>query len=154
MIAVSLGDSTVQILSADYKKLVNKFKMKPSDQNFDLKGLYPVTSLSWLPTKSADIKDWKLLGSCLDGSIIHWNPSMKNKAQQVLLNKDNSYRSIDFNREGSQFAVSGSLPIIEIYDSLTFRQVSQIESAHDSSVMTQRFYPSDSNMMFSGGNDG
>ena len=105
--------------------------MKPISKNFDLQGLYPVTSLSWLPTKSADAKDWKLFGSCLDGGIVHWDPSMKNKAQQVLLNADNSYRSIDFNHEGSQFAVSGSLPVIEIYDSQTFQLASQIESAHD-----------------------
>ena len=77
MVALSFGDSTVKILSSDFKRSVIKFKVKPTSEIFDFKSLYPVTSLSWLPTRSADGKDWKLFGSCLDGGILHWDPNMK-----------------------------------------------------------------------------
>ena len=51
--------------------------MKPTSSDFDIKDVFPVTSLSWLPTTTAYSKDFKLLGSFLDTGIVHWDPNMK-----------------------------------------------------------------------------
>jgi len=53
--------------------------------NMDSGYVEPVTSFSWHPTDSEDHEDWQLIGSCQDGGIFDWMPSMGDKYERRFL---------------------------------------------------------------------
>ena len=76
----------------------------------------PITSLTWKPTLDESTDSQRLLGACLDGSIIRWTTSMNNSVEHIMLNESNKYHAIDFSGDMRRFCVAGTQPYIEIYD--------------------------------------
>jgi len=78
----------------------------------------PITSLTWKPIVShtENIDQQKLLGACLNGSIIRWTPGMGSTCEHIMLNAQNQYHAIDYASDRKRFVIAGKQPIIEIYD--------------------------------------
>lgn len=62
--AVSFFDGSLQIISTMLGDRL--YQIKDENMNF------PITSLTWKPTRDESMDAQKLLGACLDGSIIRW----------------------------------------------------------------------------------
>ena len=48
----------------------------------------PITSLTWKPTRDESTDSQKLLGACLNGSIIRWTSRLSNSVEHIQLNSD------------------------------------------------------------------
>lgn len=89
------------------------------DKLYDIKDetmRFPITSLTWLPTRSESQDAQKALGATLDGSIVRWTPMDSNSVEHIELNRKSQYHAIDYAADGRRFAVAGAQPTIEIYD--------------------------------------
>ena len=106
--AVSLFDGSIKIISNLGGDVM--FDIKDSQMN------EVVSSLSWKPIKEDSFNRQKLLGACLDGSVVRWTPDMANSIEHITLNRENSYHTIDYSEDLRRFCVAGSEPYIEIYD--------------------------------------
>lgn len=89
------------------------------DKLYDIKDetmRFPITSLTWLPTRSESQDAQKALGATLDGSIVRWTPMDSNSVEHIELNRKSQYHAIDYAADGRRFAVAGAQPTIDIYD--------------------------------------
>lgn len=77
---------------------------------------FPITSLTWKPTDDDEISKQRLLGACLNGSIVRWTSNMGSSIEHIVLNEANKYHTIDYSGDRRRFVVAGSQPYIEIYD--------------------------------------
>jgi WD40 repeat protein len=148
--AVSLFDGSLKIVSN-----------MGGDTMYDIKDDQmneAVTSLSWKPIPEDTFNKQKLLGACLDGSIIRWTSNMGNSVEHISLNEENNFHAIDYSEDLRRFCVAGSQPYIEIYDEARMTRVQQIghrllKPAHTNKIFTCKFNPHNSNMLYSGGWD-
>ena len=105
----------------------------------------PITSLAWKPTLYSKGNSHKLLGTCLDGSIIRWTDSHVNSVEHITLNEEQRYHAIDYAGDQRRFCVAGTQPYIEIYDEIRMQRVQQIGNkanpAHTNKIFTCRFNP-------------
>lgn len=76
----------------------------------------PLTSLTWKPSRDESMDQQKLLGACLDGSIIRWTSNQGSEVEHIMLNENNKYHAIDYSGDCRRFVVAGTQPYIEIYD--------------------------------------
>ena len=106
--AVSLFDGSIKIISNLGGDTM--FNIKDAQMN------EVVSCLSWKPVKEDNISRQKLLGACLDGSIVRWTADMQDSIEHITLNEENSYHTIDYCEDLRRFCVAGSEPYIEIYD--------------------------------------
>ena len=106
--AVSLFDGSIKIISSLGGEIM--FDIKDSQMN------EVISSLSWKPTTEDGFNRQKLLGACLDGSIVRWTPEMGNSIEHISLNEENSYHALDFCDDLRRFCVAGTQPYIEIYE--------------------------------------
>merc|ERR1712241_80788 len=148
--AVSLFDGSIKIISNMGGDIM--FDIKDSEMNTC------ISSLSWKPIKEDSFNRQKLLGACLDGSIVRWAPEMGNSIEHISLNEENSYHAVDYSEDLRRFCVAGSQPYIEIYDEARMQRVQQIghrllKPAHTNKIFTCKFNPHNSNMLYSGGWD-
>ena len=77
---------------------------------------FPITSLAWLPHVGDSMNMQRLLGACLNGSIVRWDASKGNSVEHIMLNQENKFHAIDYASDRRHFVVAGSQPYIEIYD--------------------------------------
>jgi len=56
----------------------------------------PVTSLAWKPSRDESMDQQRLLGACLDGSILRWTSNLGNEVEHIMLNDENKYHAIDY----------------------------------------------------------
>lgn len=148
--AVSLFDGSIKIISTMGGDIM--FDIKDSEMTST------VTSLSWKPICEDNVSKQKLLGACLDGSIVRWTSSMGNSIEHISLNEENNFHAIDFSEDLRRFCVAGSQPYIEIYNEERMTKVQQIghrllKPAHTNKIFTCKFNPHNSNMIYSGGWD-
>ena len=108
--AVSLFDGSLKIYSTMVGDTI--FDIKDSEMTA------PITSLTWKPIDDEEVSKQKLLGACLDGSIVRWNSSMGNSVEHISLNERNRFHAIDFSGDLRRFCIAGSEPYIEIYDEI------------------------------------
>lgn len=106
--AVSLFDGSLQIVDMMMGGHMHKIK----DEQMRM----PITSLTWKPTRPNFNEPQKLLGACLDGSIVRWTFNDCNQIEHIVLNRDQKYHAIDYAGDMRRFCVAGSQPYIEIYD--------------------------------------
>ena len=100
--AVSLFDGSIKIISNMGGDIM--FDIKDAEMN------NVISSLSWKPIKEDSFNRQKLLGACLDGSIVRWTPEMANTIEHISLNEENSYHAIDYSEDQRRFCVAGSQP--------------------------------------------
>ena len=62
----------------------------------DEKMVMPITSLSWKPTRDSSSSAQRLIGACLDGSIIRWTFDTGCNVEHHVLNRDQKYHAIDY----------------------------------------------------------
>ena len=114
----------------------------------------PITSLTWKPTRDESTDSQKLLGACLNGSIIRWTSRLSNSVEHIQLNSDQQYHAIDYAGDTRRFCVAGTQPYIEIYDEERMVRVQQIgdkvNPAHTNKIFTAKFNPQAPNMLVSG----
>lgn len=81
--AVSLFDGSLQIISTMLGD--HLYQVKDAQMHF------PITSLAWKPTPLDNVvmERQKLLGACLDGSIIRWTSKLGNAVEHISLNPAN-----------------------------------------------------------------
>lgn len=82
----------------------------------DDKMVMPITSLAWRPTPDEGSIPQKLIGACLNGSIIRWTAGHSNSVEHIKLNDAQQYHAIDYSGDLRRFCVAGSQPYIEIYN--------------------------------------
>ena len=148
--AVSLFDGSLKIVSTVDGNI--KYQIKDDEMNT------PITSLTWLQSREGIAKDQKLLGACLDGSIVRWTKGMKNSVEHINLNEENSYHAIDCSETLRKFCIAGSQPFIEIYDEKRMTLIQQIgdkvlKPAHSNKISTCKFNRNDNNMIYTGSRD-
>lgn len=81
MAAVSLFDGSLQIVST----MVGNTLYEIHDDNMSM----PITSLTWKPTRDGyNPSQQKLLGACLNGSIVRWTPGRSGEVEHIVLNRD------------------------------------------------------------------
>lgn len=56
----------------------------------------PITSLSWKPTRDSSTASQRLIGACLDGSIVRWTFDTGCLVEHHVLNRDQKYHAIDY----------------------------------------------------------
>ena len=146
LIAASLFDGSLQIYSTMFGEQL--FKIQDDEMNF------PITSLTWKPTLTDSMDGQQILGSCLNGSIIRWQPKMGNNVEHIVLNEANKFHAIDYAGDTRKFVVAGSQPYIEIYDESRMTKVQQIGNrifpAHTNKIFTCKFNPNAPNQLISG----
>ena len=76
--AVSLFDGSIKIIANLGGEIM--FDIKDPQMN------EVISRLSWKPTTEDDFNRQKLLGACLDGSIVRWTPEMGNSIEHISLN--------------------------------------------------------------------
>lgn len=106
--AVSFFDGSLQIISTMLGDQM--LSLKDDEMNF------PITSLTWKPTDDDEISKQRLLGACLNGSIVRWTYNMGSSVEHIVLNEANKFHTIDYSGDRRRFVVAGSQPYIEIYD--------------------------------------
>jgi len=115
---------------------------------------FPITSLTWKPTRDESADQQKLLGACLNGSIVRWTSNHSNSVEHIMLNEENRYHAIDYSGDTRRFCVAGTQPYIEIYDEERMTKVQQIgdriDPAHTNKIFTCKFNPNAPNMIYSG----
>ena len=73
--AVSFADGSLQIIST---MLGDKlYEIKDESMRF------PITNLTWKPTRNESQDAQKVLGACLSGSIIRWTPNDANSVEHI-----------------------------------------------------------------------
>ena len=117
---------------------------------------YPITAFAWKPTKEEGQGYQKLLGSCLDGSIVRWTQKCAASVEHIKLTEEAKYHAIDYGGP-SRFCIAGNYPSIEIWDEERMVLLQSIrdgiEPAHTNKIFTCRFVPDGTNMIYSGGWD-
>lgn len=110
-----------------------------------------ITSLSW--KKSACLKlSQRLVGACVDGSVVVWEQPSEKTIQKVMLNDKNQYQTIDHSCNGSHIVVGGKLPQVEIYDDLTLKQINCFEllEGHNNRIFSAKFSTKNPNFIYTG----
>lgn len=77
--AVSFFDGTLQIIST----MLGDRLYEISDEEYTM----PITSLTWKPTREVDTDSQKMLGACLNGSILRWTANQSNSVERIMLNE-------------------------------------------------------------------
>ena len=147
--AVSFFDGSLQIISTMLGDQM--FQIQDEDM------YYPITSLTWRPAVDDSMESQRLLGACLNGSIVRWDQSKGNSVEHIMLNQANKFHAIDYAGDRRRFVVAGSQPYIEIYDEERMTRTQQIgdriDPAHTNKIFTCRFNPNAPNQLISGGWD-
>ena len=76
--AVSLFDGSIKIMSTMNGDIMYDIKDELMNDT--------VTSLAWMPVLEEAVNKQKLLGACLDGSIVRWTSDMRNSIEHISLN--------------------------------------------------------------------
>jgi len=113
--AVSFFDGSLQIVAPAVGEKI--YEIKDDDM------FMPITSLSWKPTRDVQQSSQRLIGACLDGSIIRWTFDCRNTVERIKLNRDQRYHAIDYAGDQRRFCVAGTQPYIEIYDEERMQRV-------------------------------
>ena len=144
--ALSFFDGSLQIVSTMFGDVIHTIK--------DDEMIFPITSLTWKPTFDESTDSQKLLGACLNGSIIRWQYSMGATVEHISLNTENKFHAIDYSGDTRRFVVAGSKPYIEIYDEDRMTRVQtigdRVDPAHTNKIFTCKFNPEAPNMLYSG----
>ena len=147
--AVSFFDGSLQIISTMLGDRLYQIK----DQEMNM----PITSLAWKPSRDESMDQQRLLGACLDGSILRWTSNLGNEVEHIMLNEENKYHAIDYAGDCRRFVVAGTQPYIEIFDEDRMTRVQQIgdriDPAHTNKIFTCKFNKEAPNMLISGGWD-
>lgn len=106
--AVAFFDGSLQIIST---MLGDRLYQIHDDEM-----TFPITSLCWKPTRDESTDQQKLLGACLNGSIVRWTSNHSNSVEHIMLNEENRYHAIDYSGDNRRFVVAGTQPYIEIFD--------------------------------------
>ena len=133
--AVSFFDGSLQIIST----MLGDRLYEIHDEEMCM----PITSLTWKPNFGESNDQQKLLGACLNGSIVRWNTDQSNSVEHIMLNEDQKYHAIDYAGDRRRFCVAGTQPYIEIYDEERMTRVQKIgdnvDPAHTNKIFTCRF---------------
>ena len=148
--AVSLTDGSLQIISTMLGDKLYEIK--------DDRMLFPVTNLTWLPTRGDASQDaQKALGSTVSGGIIRWTPQTSNSVEHIELDRKSQYHAIDYAPDGRRFVIAGAQPTIDIYDEERMTKIQtigdKVEPAHTNKVFTCRYSHQSPGMLYSGGWD-
>ena len=118
---------------------------------------FPITSLTWRPAMTDAMDQQRMLGACLNGSIVRWTHEMGNSVEHIPLNSANKYHAIDYSGDRRRFVIAGTQPYIEIYDEERMMRVQQfgdrIDPAHTNKIFTCKFNVNAPNQIISGGWD-
>lgn len=130
-------------------------------ENGELKKLmkaseYPITCIRWKPyigTKPKNI----LSSVTADGKIHFWHST----SGKVLysLEEESPIMCMDFNCDGSLFAVAGNDKVVKLYDDNTKCLISKLKSidfkhpGHSNRIFTVKFFTENDNILISGGWD-
>jgi len=118
---------------------------------------FPITSLTWRPAMTDAMDQQRMLGACLNGSIVRWTHEMGNSVEHIPLNSANKYHAIDYSSDRRRFVIAGTQPYIEIYDEERMMRVQQfgdrIDPAHTNKIFTCKFNVNAPNQIISGGWD-
>jgi len=76
--AVSFFDGQLQIISTMLGDRLYEIR--------DEESVLPITSLAWKPTREVDTDSQKLIGACLNGSILRWTANQSNSVERIMLN--------------------------------------------------------------------
>ena len=144
--AASFEDNSIVIFDTVEDK-AEKHYFIPGDQLE-----YPVTCFAWKPGKQY------LLGACVNGSVIKWTPKHLNTVEQIELNSDDLYHTIDYGIYSHNFCIAGEYHSIEIYDEESMLMLQNMGSdedpAHSEKIVVCRYFKDGSDMLYSGGMDG
>lgn len=113
--AVSFFDGSLQIISTMLGDRL--YQIQDDEMNM------PITSLAWKPSRDESTDQQKLLGACLNGSIVRWTSNQSNSVEHIMLNEENRYHAIDYAGDMRRFCVAGTQPYIEIYDEERMKKV-------------------------------
>ena len=105
---MSFFDGSLQIISSMLGDRL--YQINDDEMNF------PITSLTWKPTRDESLESQKLLGACLNGGIVRWTSNHSNSVEHITINEENRYHAIDYSGDARRFVVAGTAPYIEIYD--------------------------------------
>ena len=88
-IALARFDGSLQIVSSMLGD--EMFKIKDEDM------FTPITSLAWKPDLTGKLNyKHRLLGACLNGSIIRWTVDHGDTVEHIKLNEEQRYHAIDY----------------------------------------------------------
>jgi COMPASS component SWD3 len=117
---------------------------------------YPITCLRWKPylgTKPKNI----LSSVTADGKIDFWH-SLTGKILYTI-NEDNPIMCMDFNNDGTIFAIGGNDKVVKLYDDNTKCLIRKLKSmdfkypGHSNRIFTVKFNQENDNILISGGWD-
>lgn len=144
--AVSFADGSLQIISTMLGDKLSEIK--------DEKMTFPITNLTWKPSRYESQESQKALGSMLNGSIIRWTPKNSQQVEHLELDSEASYHAIDYAADGRRFVVAGAQPTIDIYDEERLLKLQsfgdKVFPAHSNKVFTAKWSHQNSNMIYSG----
>lgn len=83
----------------------------------------PVTSLAWKPSHDESMSQQRLLGACLDGSIVRWQSTNGSQVEHIMLDEANQFHAIDYALDRRRFVVAGTQPYITIYDEESMEKI-------------------------------
>lgn len=78
--AVAFFDGSLQIIST----MLGDRMYQIHDEEMTM----PITSLAWKPSRDESTHAQKLLGACLDGSIVRWTANQSNSVERIMLNDE------------------------------------------------------------------
>lgn len=117
---------------------------------------YPITCIRWKPYFGLKAKN--IISSVTaDGKIQFWH-SVSGKILYSI-KEENPIMCLDFNNDGSLFAVAGNDMIVKLYDDNTKCQLAKLESknyknpGHSNRIFTVKFHKENDNILISGGWD-
>jgi WD40 repeat protein len=84
----------------------------------------------------------RMISGSKDGKIKVWDVSQNYKPVQEISAGDDPITALHFNHKGDKFSV-GSLEVLEIYNSTTFKKIARKKKAHVTFVKSGNFSPDD-----------
>lgn len=120
LLAMADDTGNLEIINTVYGYSDHTFKKEDHD-------LTLTTAVTWKKSNSLLKLNQRLLGVCVDGTAIMWEPTQEKGLQRITLNKENAYQVADYSCFGHYFCAAGKLPQLEIYDDNTMQAVTKFE---------------------------
>ena len=86
--AITFADKSLQIISTMF-----------GDQLYEIKDeemIFPVTCVTWKPTRSENQEHQKLLGATCNGEVLRWTTKNCNTVDHLKLEEGHRYNAIDY----------------------------------------------------------
>ena len=84
----------------------------------------PIMDIAWR-TRNSMMEPFHLLAARCDGSVSRWCNERSDVLENIVLNKNNEYMTLDVSSIQRMCCIAGSLPQVEIYD-MEYMRLTQV----------------------------